>query len=232
MRMLDELKRTVCSANRALGRSGLAPLTWGNVSGMDRAMGLFAIKPSGVPYDELEPRHMVLVDLEGQKVEGKLNPSSDTPTHAVLYHAFPAAGGIVHTHSVYATMFAQALREIPCFGTTHADVFAGAVPLTRPLTEAEVQGDYEGNTGHVIAERFKGLDAVALPGVLVAHHGPFTWGKDAAKAVEHSIALEAIAKMAFGTQLLRPGAAPVPPFLLEKHYARKHGPKAYYGQKP
>jgi L-ribulose-5-phosphate 4-epimerase len=228
--MLEQLKQQVCDANRILGESGLVSLTWGNVSGMDRPSGLFAIKPSGVPYADLRLEQIVLVNLDGRVEEGRLNPSSDAPTHARLYRALTTIGGITHTHSAYATMFAQACREIPCLGTTHADVFHGPAPITRPLTAAEIQGNYEVNTGEVILERFKGLDPVAVPGVLVASHGPFTWGSTALKSVENSIALEAIAQMAYGTFVLNPAIGQVPAYLLEKHYTRKHGPHAYYGQ--
>ncbi|MBN1557818.1 MAG: L-ribulose-5-phosphate 4-epimerase AraD [Lentisphaerae bacterium] len=229
--MYEHLKQAVCEANRMLGRAGLAPLTWGNASGVDRAGGVAAIKPSGVGYADLEPAHMTVVDLDGARVEGALNPSSDTPTHLVLYRAFEGIGGIVHTHSPYATMFAQACREIPCLGTTHADVFRGPVPLTRGLRAGEIESDYERGTGRAIAERFANLDPAAVPGVLVAHHGPFTWGVSAAAAVENAVALEAIARMAWGTLRLAPDTAPVDPALLEKHYTRKHGARAYYGQR-
>ena len=229
--MLEDLKAAVCEANRALGRSGLVTLTWGNVSGIDRARGRVVIKPSGVGYEDLDPARMAVVSLDGAVVEGGLNPSSDTPTHLVLYRAFKGIGGIVHTHSPYASMFAQACREIPCLGTTHADVFHGPVPLTRALTEAEIRADYEGHTGRIIVERFASLDPAAVPGVLVAHHGPFTWGANAGAAVDNAVALEAVARMALGALRLNPETAAIPDALLEKHYARKHGPGAYYGQK-
>ena len=220
-------------------KSGLVTLTWGNASGIDREKGLVVIKPSGVPYDELQPERMVVVDLEGRVVEGDLKPSSDTPTHLVLYRAFEGIGGIVHTHSRHATMFAQARREIPCLGTTHADHFHGPVPVTRPLSEREVADDYEGNTGRVIVDRFADhgytvpVDPVGMPAVLVAGHAPFTWGASVEKAVENSVALEAVAEMVLGHVVDRPLPSPeLEPWVLEKHYQRKHGPAAYYGQKP
>lgn len=229
--MLESLKEAVCVANRELVRCGLVILTWGNTSGIDRELGLVVIKPSGVAYDVLEPSDMSVVDLDGKVVEGKLRPSSDTPTHVLLYRSFSRIGGITHTHSRHATMFAQARREIPCLGTTHADHFHGAVPLTRPLSEAEVKGDYEANTGKVIVERFAALDPVAVPAVLVAGHGPFTWGRDAGDSVHNAVALEAVAEMALGTRLLSPSSPDLEPCVLDKHYQRKHGPAAYYGQK-
>jgi len=228
--MLDALREEVCVANRELTRSGLVPLTWGNASGIDRASGFVAIKPSGVPYDELQPGQMVIVDLDGRVVEGDLRPSSDTPTHLVLYRSFASIGGVAHAHSRHATMFAQARREIPCLGTTHADHFHGPVPVTRPLTEDEVADDYEGHTGRVIAERFAALDPAAVPAVLVAGHGPFTWGRDAAEAVQNAVALEAVAEMAAGARAIDPQSPELETYLLEKHYRRKHGPDAYYGQ--
>jgi L-ribulose-5-phosphate 4-epimerase len=229
--MLEQLKEQVWRANLELDRAGLVTLTWGNVSGIDREQGLVVIKPSGVSYAEMRAEHMVVVDLDGRRVDGTLNPSSDTPTHVILYKAFGAIGGVTHTHSAYASMFAQACREIPCLGTTHADVFFGAVPLARALTEKEVAEAYETNTGKVIVERFAGLSPVEIPGVLAAHHGPFAWGKSAADSVHNAIALEAIAKMAFGTLLLNPQMPPLPRHIANKHYTRKHGPHAYYGQK-
>ncbi len=229
--MLDELKVAVCEANLELARLKLVALTWGNTSGVDRAKGVFVIKPSGVPYETLKPADMVVVSLEdGRTVEGKLRPSSDTPTHLQLYRAFTAIGGITHTHSSYATMFAQAGRAIPCLGTTHADTFHGEVPVTRILKPGEVESDYEGNTGVVIVERFKGLDPVAVPAVLVAGHAPFAWGKNAMDSVHHSLILEEVAKMALGTFQLNPKAAPPPEYVIRKHYMRKHGPNATYGQ--
>jgi L-ribulose-5-phosphate 4-epimerase len=228
--MLAELKKEVCAANRELDRLKLAPFTWGNVSGIDRKQNLVVIKPSGKGYAELKPADMVVVNFKGQVVEGALRPSTDTPTHLELYKAFPAIGGITHTHSAYATMFAQACRPIPALGTTHADQFRGEVPLTRPLTRREVQRDYEKNTGLVIAERFAALSPVDLPGVLVANHGAFAWGRDARTALLNGAMLEEIARMAYGTLTLNPQITPVPAYLLEKHYQRKHGAKAYYGQ--
>lgn len=229
--MLESLKEAVCVANRELVRCGLVTLTWGNTSGIDRERGLVVIKPSGVAYDVLEPSDLSVVDLDGKIVEGKLRPSSDTPTHVLLYRSFPGIGGITHTHSRHATMFAQARREIPCLGTTHADHFHGAVPLTRHLTEAEVKGDYEANTGKVIVERFAALDPVAVPAVLVAGHGPFAWGHNAGDSVHNAVALEAVAEMALGTRLINPSSPDLEPYVLDKHYQRKHGPSAYYGQK-
>jgi L-ribulose-5-phosphate 4-epimerase len=229
--VLDSLRQEVCMANRELSRCGLVTLTWGNASGLDPSRQLMAIKPSGIGYDTLQPADMVIVNLEGDVVEGTLRPSSDTPTHLALYRAFPQIGGVVHTHSRHATMFAQARRAIPCIGTTHADHFYGPVPVTRPLSEAEVTADYEGNTGWVIVERFAGLDPAAMPAVLVAGHGPFTWGGNAAEALENAVALEAIAEMALGSRLIDPNAAELENYLLEKHYQRKHGTQAYYGQR-
>lgn len=230
--MLEELRRQVWAANRDLPRRGLVTLTWGNVSGVDRASGLVVIKPSGVEYDELTPENLVVVDLDGHVAEGTLRPSSDTATHLELYKAFPAVGGIVHTHSTHATAWAQARRDLPCYGTTHADTFYGPVPCTRQLTPAEVQNEYEKHTGTVIVETFRerGIDAAAVPGVLCACHGPFTWGGDAAKAVENAVILEEVARMALLTRQVDPAAVPAPQYLLDKHYHRKHGPGAYYGQ--
>lgn len=230
--MLEALKETVCEANLELSRRGVVLYTWGNVSGIDRARGLVVIKPSGVPYQGMQPSDMVVVDLEGRIVEGTLRPSSDTPTHLELYKAFPEIGGVVHTHSTHAVVFAQAGMEIPPLGTTHADYFYGAVPVSRSLTRDEVQEAYEKNTGRVIVETVKETEreSLAVPGVLVRNHGPFTWGKDPAEAVYHSVVLEEIAEMAWKTLQINPAAA-LPPYILEKHYQRKHGPKAYYGQK-
>lgn len=229
--MLEALKETVCEANLELSRRGVVLYTWGNVSGIDRARGLVVIKPSGVTYQGMQPSDMVVVDLEGRIVEGTLRPSSDTPTHLELYKAFPEIGGVVHTHSTHAVVFAQAGMEIPPLGTTHADYFYGAVPVSRSLTRDEVQEAYEKNTGRVIVETVKemGKPPLAVPGVLVRNHGPFTWGKDPAEAVYHSVVLEEIAEMAWKTLQLNPSAA-LPPYVLEKHYQRKHGPRAYYGQ--
>jgi L-ribulose-5-phosphate 4-epimerase len=229
--VLDQLKIEVHEANIMLVKSGLVTLTWGNVSGISRADGKIVIKPSGIDYDKLTAADMVVVDLKGNVIEGKYRPSSDTPTHILLYSMFQTIGGIAHTHSTSATIFAQARREIPCFGTTHADHFNGSVPVTRFLTEDEVNGDYECNTGKIIAERFASLDAVSTPGVLVAGHAPFTWGRDASEAVRNAIALEQIAHMALETIKLNPGMSELPRYVLEKHFNRKHGLKAYYGQK-
>jgi len=227
--MLEELKAEVCDANLELDRQGLVTLTWGNASGMDRGEGLVVIKPSGVAYADLTPEAMVVVDLDGAVVEGDYKPSSDTPTHVRLFKAFPDIGGIAHTHSKHAVMFCQAGVEIPCLGTTHADHFHGTVPVARLLTEEEVAADYEGNTGEVIIERFAGLDPQAMPAVLLAGHAPFTWGQDVGDAVRNSIALEAVAEMALGT-FQAGDTPPLAEHILEKHYRRKHGPDAYYGQ--
>lgn len=228
--MLEDLKAAVLAANLELKRQNLVIQTWGNVSGIDRGRGLVAIKPSGVPYEELTAADMVLVDLEGNVVEGSLRPSSDTPTHLHLYRSFPEIGGVAHTHSVWATAWAQARMPIPCYGTTHADHFHGEIPCTRGLKRAEIEGAYEANTGKVIVERFRGLDAMACPGVLVANHGPFTWGRDCGQAAANSVVLEEVAKMAALTRQLNPGVPPAPRFLVDKHYLRKHGAGAYYGQ--
>jgi L-ribulose-5-phosphate 4-epimerase len=229
--MLEALKEAVCRANLELVEHGLVTLTWGNVSGISSDRRHVVIKPSGVPYDVMAPEHMVVVDLDGKVVEGDLRPSSDTPTHVLLYREFGAIGGITHTHSTHATIFAQARREIPCLGTTHADHFFGPVPVTRPLTEAELDAGYEVNTGTVIVERFKDLDPVAMPAVLVAGHAPFAWGKDVAESVKNAVALEAVAEMALGTFALVQKPVTLEPYVLDKHYQRKHGPNAYYGQK-
>jgi len=229
--MLEDLKDQVCQANVDLAACGLVTLTWGNVSGISRDPDRVVIKPSGVPYERLRPADMVVVDLDGCVVEGDLQPSSDTPTHVLLYRHFAGVGGITHTHSRHATMFAQARREIPCLGTTHADHFFGTVPVTRPLTAAEVEAEYERNTGRVIVERFAGLDPRAMPAVLVAGHAPFAWGKDAAESLKNAVALEAVAEMALGTWLLSPLATWLEDYVLDKHHQRKHGPNAYYGQK-
>ena len=229
--MLERLKEEVLQANLSLQRHGLVTLTWGNASGIDRGRSLVVIKPSGVDYVALTAGDMVVVDLAGKIVEGSLRPSSDTPAHVVLYNACPAIGGVVHTHSTFATMFAQACREIPCLGTTQADLFHGPVPLTRFLTADEVRDDYEANTGRVIVERMAGLDWESTPGVLLAGHAPFTWGSDTDAAVRHAVALERIAHMAFGTMLLNPESGALPRYVLDKHHRRKHGPDAYYGQK-
>jgi len=232
--MLEDLKQQVCQANLDLVSAGLVTLTWGNVSGLSDDGARVVIKPSGVPYDAMRPEHLVVVDLEsGETVEGDLRPSSDTATHLLLYRAWAerGVGGVTHTHSPKATAFAQARRELPCFGTTHADHFSGAVPVARPLTEEEIESAYEANTGQVILERFAEIDPVAVPAVLVASHAPFTWGASAAESVKNSIALEACAAMALDSLALRPDLGPVEDYLLAKHYNRKHGPGAYYGQK-
>ena len=229
--MLEELKAIVCAANLELVRQGLVTLTWGNVSGVDRERGLMVIKPSGVAYDRLTPAAMVVTDLAGRVVEGDYSPSSDSLTHVRLYQAVSNIGGVVHTHSAYAVAFAQAGREIPCLGTTHADHFHGSVPVARLPAEAEVLDCYEHSIGGLIVERFSDLDPDAIPGVLAAGHGPFTWGPDPRKAVENAVALEAVAQMAATTFALSPDAAPLPAYILDKHYGRKHGPGAYYGQK-
>lgn len=232
--MLETLKQQVYEANMELPCRGLVTYTWGNVSGIDRASGLVVIKPSGVEYEELTLDKMVVVDLQtGTIVEGSLNPSSDTKTHLELYKAFPALGGIVHTHSPFAVAWAQAGRDIPCYGTTHADYFYGPVPCARHLTAAELEEDYEKNTGKVIIETFqnRNIDPVAVPAVICHSHGPFTWGKDAAQAVYHAVVLEEVAKMALFTRQIDPAAAPAPQSMQDKHYLRKHGPNAYYGQR-
>ena len=230
--MLEQLKQQVYEANMELPRRGLVTYTWGNVSGIDRESGLFVIKPSGVEYDELRPEDLVVLDLNGNKVEGKLNPSSDTKTHIELYKAFPELGGIVHTHSTHAVAWAQAGRDIPCFGTTHADYFYGPVPCARALTQEEIDEDYEKNTGKVIIEAFRGrnIQPMHVPGVVCSSHGTFTWGKDAAQAVYHAVVLEEVAKMALLTLQIDPNAAPAPQRIQDKHFLRKHGPNAYYGQ--
>jgi L-ribulose-5-phosphate 4-epimerase len=230
-RMLESLKQSVWQANLDLVSHGLVTLTWGNVSAIDGASGLVVIKPSGVAYADLRPEDMVLVDREGAVVEGRLRPSSDTATHLELYRSWEEVGGVCHTHSAHGVMFAQARRPIPCFGTTHADHFHGEVPVTRELSAEEIEADYERNTGAVIVERFAALNPVETPGALVASHGPFAWGRDAAEAVRNAVALEAVARMALGTLQLAPTAPPASEALIEKHYRRKHGPKAYYGQR-
>ena len=229
----EALREQVHEANMLLPRHGLVTFTWGNASQADRAAGVVAIKPSGVEYEALTPRDMVVLDLEsGRVVEGGLNPSSDTRTHLELYRAFPDLGGVVHTHSPSAVAWAQAGRDIPCYGTTHADYFYGPVPCARQLTQAEIDEDYEKNTGAVIVETFRrrGLDPMHLPGVICSSHGPFTWGKDAAQAVYHAVVLEEVAKMAILTREVDPSASPAPQRVQDKHFLRKHGPAAYYGQ--
>jgi L-ribulose-5-phosphate 4-epimerase len=232
MSALADLRRQVCDVNLRLVADGLVILTWGNASAIDRDRGLVVIKPSGVPYGEMRPEHMVVVSLDtGLPVEGALRPSSDTPTHLVLYRAFAGIGGIVHTHSLHATAWAQAGRSLPALGTTHADYFHGAIPCTRPMTDQEIGGDYEVNTGRVIVERFAGLDPLAMPAVLVASHAPFTWGPTVGKAAENAVVLEYTARLAAETLALQPDAPGMPPALLDKHFLRKHGPGAYYGQR-
>ncbi|MEI6788438.1 MAG: L-ribulose-5-phosphate 4-epimerase AraD [bacterium] len=229
--MLESLKKDVCAANLRLVAEGLVVQTWGNVSAIDRPKSLVVIKPSGVAYDRMRPGDMVVVSLKtGAVVEGDLNPSSDTSTHLELYRAFPGIGGVVHTHSLYATAWAQARREIPAFGTTHADYYHGTIPCTRALTGKEITGDYEVNTGRVIVERFATLDPASFSGVLVASHAPFTWGKSAQAAVDSAVVLEFLCKLASETLRVAPATRAVPQVLLDKHYLRKHGRKAYYGQ--
>jgi L-ribulose-5-phosphate 4-epimerase len=231
--MLAHLKQQVCQANLELVDAGLVIQTWGNVSGIDRDKGLVVIKPSGVPYSEMQPRHMVIVELaSGRVVEGKLKPSSDTETHLVLYRAFEGIGGIVHTHSLFATAWAQTRRPVPAFGTTHADYFHGPVPCTRLLTPNEIEGGYETNTGHVIVETFSGRDPLSCPAVLVASHGPFAWGKTVAEAVHTAVVLEHVIKLAGETLRLHSSSKAMQQVLLNKHFFRKHGPGAYYGQGP
>lgn len=227
--MLEDLKKKVCQANLDLVRHGLVIFTWGNVSGIDREKGLVVIKPSGVSYDNMKPEHMVVVDLDGKVIEGDLNPSSDTPTHVVLYRNFEKIGGVVHTHSEWATSWAQACRPIPAYGTTHADYFYGEIPCTRKLTKQEVETAYEKATGEVIVERFKDLDYNAIPSVLISSHAPFSWGTSPDNAVHNAVVLEEVAKMAFRNQVLG-YKTPVDNYLLDKHYLRKHGENAYYGQ--
>ena len=230
--MLEELKQQVCEANLELVREGLVIQTWGNASAFDRGRGLVVIKPSGVPYASMKPQHMVVVSLEdGKVVDGYLKPSSDTPTHLVLYRAFQKIGGVVHTHSLYATAWAQACRAIPAYGTTQADYWHGEVPCTRKLKPAEIKTDYEANTGHVIVETFKKLEPTQHPAVLVASHGPFTWGKDVHDAVHNASVLEFIARLNSETLRINPKIKPMQPVLLDKHFLRKHGKNAYYGQK-
>lgn len=229
--MLEELKKQVYEANMLLPRYRLVTFTWGNVSGIDRDKGLFVIKPSGVDYDVLHPEDMVVVDLEGNTVEGRYNPSSDTATHMELYKAYPQMGGIVHTHSSWATSWAQAGRGIPCYGTTHADYFYGEILCARSLTADEINTGYEKNTGLVIIEAFRDRDPMASPGVLCTNHGPFSWGKDAHEAVHNAVVMEEVAKIACRAEMINPGIQPAPQVLQDKHYFRKHGVGAYYGQK-
>ena len=232
---IEKLKMDVWKANMDLQRHGLITLTWGNVSGIDREEGLLAIKPSGVPYDELTPEKIAIVSLQdGKTLKNSTKPSSDTPTHLELYRNFPELGGVVHTHSTHATSFAQACKGIPCLGTTHADAFYGEIPATRSLSKNEIEGDYERNTGLVIIETMKkilaGESALHMPGILVSQHGPFTWGKSPEHAVENAIVLEEVAKMALLTYAANPSIQPIPQTLLDKHFLRKHGKNAYYGQ--
>ena len=229
--MNDELKKAVYYANLAVREHKLTIYSWGNVSGFDRDKNIIAIKPSGITYDELTPEKIVLVDLEGNIVEGDLKPSSDTLTHLELYRSWPDLAGICHTHSNYATMWAQACREIPCFGTTHADYYYGPVPVTTSMTDEEITNDYELNTGKVIVRRFKKINPLEIPAVLVAHHGPFTWGRSPDEAVESAVVLEHLAESALGTITLNQNQPPITQTLLDKHYLRKHGKNAYYGQK-
>jgi len=228
--MLEALRSEVLEANLEVVRRGLVIYTFGNASGLAREEGLVVIKPSGVPYDKMTPAHMVIADLEGRVVEGTLRPSSDLATHVALYRAFPSIGGIVHTHSRHATAWAQAAREIPCFGTTHADYFHGPVPLTRHLTPAEIDSDYEGNTGAAIVELMQGREPLDSPGVLVAGHAPFCWGRTPAEAAHNAVILEELAAMALQTITINPAAKPISDAQRNKHYFRKHGPKATYGQ--
>ena len=230
--MLEQLKKEVYEANMELPRRGLITYTWGNVSGRDKETGYFVIKPSGVDYDKLTPDDMVVVDLTGKVIEGKYRPSSDTPTHIELYKKYPEIGGIVHTHSPEATSWAQAGRSIPLYGTTHADYFYGPIPCARSLTKEEIEGEYEKNTGLVIIETFEenGINPVYTPGVLCCNHGPFTWGKDAAEAVHNAVVLEEVAKMATKTELINPKVSTAPDTIRDKHFFRKHGENAYYGQ--
>jgi L-ribulose-5-phosphate 4-epimerase len=229
--MLEQLKEQVLDANLEIVRRGLVLYTFGNASGIDRSSGLVAIKPSGVPYDTMKASDFVVTDLDGNIVEGNLRPSSDLATHLVLYRSFPQIGGVVHTHSRSATVWAQAAREIPCLGTTHADYFCGSIPVAGPLTAEEIRGEYELNTGLAIVRRFEKIDPLSMPAVLVAGHAPFAWGKDAAGAAHNAVVLEEIAELAWRTLSLNAGAAPIAQELLDKHFLRKHGPNASYGQK-
>lgn len=228
--MLEKLKRAVLQANLDLCRYNLVTLTWGNVSGIDRESGRVVIKPSGIPYEKLSTDDMVVVNLDGNVLEGKWRPSSDTPAHLVLYREYQNIGGIAHVHSEFASAFAQACYEIPCYGTTHADHFAGTIPVTRFPTDLEINNGYEAAVGDVIVERFEHIDPMTVPAVLVAGHAPFTWGKTPDEAVRHSLILEKIAKMALNTLILHPDIQELPEYILDKHYTRKHGPNAYYGQ--
>jgi len=227
---LQQLREEVLEANLELVRHGLVLYTFGNASGILRGEGLIVIKPSGVPYEKMRPEHLVVTDLSGKPVEGNLRPSSDLPTHVLLYQRFKNIGGVVHTHSEYATAWAQARREIPCFGTTHADYFHGPVPVTDPMPSEEIEGEYEWNTGEAIARVFRDKSNDAIPAVLVANHGPFAWGKDAATAAHNAVVLESIARMAYFTTTLNEGATPISGTLHDRHFLRKHGQNAYYGQ--
>lgn len=227
--MVEELKEKVFKANIDLVKHGLVIFTWGNVSAIDREKGLVVIKPSGVSYDDMKASDMVVLDLEGNRVEGTLKPSSDTPTHLVLYRSFPEIGGIVHTHSTFATSWAQAGKDIPNIGTTHADYFNAAIPCTRQMTQQEIEGEYEKETGNVIVERFKEINPIYIPGVLVNNHGPFSWGKDADEAVHNAVVMEQVAKMAHISFLINPDLK-MNEHLVTKHFYRKHGAGAYYGQ--
>jgi len=229
--MLNDLKLEVLKANLELPLRGLVTYTWGNVSGVDRNKGLFVIKPSGVPYDELKLEHLVVLDFEGKRVEGNLNPSSDMPTHLVLYKNFPEIGGVVHTHSRWATAWSQAGKSIPAFGTTHADYFYGDIPCTRKLKTEEIESEYEKHTGDVIVEAFNGMNPIFMPAVVVNNHGPFSWGKTPAEAVHNSVVLEELAMMAYYSLSLSPDLKQIDQVLLDKHFLRKHGKDAYYGQK-
>lgn len=229
--MLEALKQQVLEANLELPKHGLVTFTWGNVSGIDRESGLFVIKPSGVPYEELKAEHMVVVDLEGHVVEGDLRPSSDTATHMVLYRSFPNIGGVVHTHSPWGTSWAQAGQPLKAYGTTHADYFYGEIPVTRAMTQQEIEGEYELETGHVIVERFADLDPDRIPGVLVHSHAPFVWGKDAHQAVHNAVVLEEVAKIGARMMWINPQTPAMDQVLLDRHFLRKHGANAYYGQK-
>lgn len=230
--MLEELKKRVYEANMLLPKYGLITFTWGNVSEIDRESGLFAIKPSGVDYDKLTPDDIVIMDLDGNKVEGKMNPSTDTPTHLELYKAFPGIGGVVHTHSTFAVSWAQAGLDIPCYGTTHADYFYGSIPCIRNLTAEEIEENYEKNTGLSIVERFEkdGINPIYVPGCVCKNHGPFTWGKNGNEAVHNAVVVEEVAKMAHLTRQINPDAGETPQYMQDKHFMRKHGPNAYYGQ--
>ncbi len=229
--MLEELKKKVLEANLELPRKGLVTYTWGNVSAIDREKGLIVIKPSGVSYEEMKVEQMVVIDMEGNIIEGDLNPSSDTPTHIVLYKEFSGIGGIVHTHSSWATSWAQAGKSIPCYGTTHADYFYGNIPCTRKMTQEEIHGEYEHETGKLIVDTFEGINPMFVPGVVVNNHGPFTWGKDALEAVHNAVVIEEVAKMAYRSESLNTNIKPIDGNLLDKHFLRKHGVNAYYGQR-